>query len=198
MVNEQLVNWIKDGQAKGHSLDTLKSNLVSQGYRQEDVDDAVSSISNSTTPSASRPLQKKNSEFKNLLKKKKFLIPAVLLIVGIVFVIVLLPFVLNTSPPETLAAPVIVEEPVTAPIVKESKSITLFGGEVTIIELNDQSYEIAATFLEDGVIIRSKGEVFTLGEGETYTTIDGLNIMVVEMFISHSNAIADKATVEFS
>jgi hypothetical protein len=45
MVNQELVDYLKNGVSQGHTLDTLKQHLVTSGYQQSDVDEAAGSVS---------------------------------------------------------------------------------------------------------------------------------------------------------
>ena len=50
MVNEQLVNYFKEGVEKGTSLEVLKINLINEGWPEVDVRDAMKEISGNQEP----------------------------------------------------------------------------------------------------------------------------------------------------
>ena len=82
MVDEQLVNWLKESQSMGYSADYLKDYLAKQGYSESDINDAMSSIQ----PIKPLPVQK--TEKKDEKKRKKYLfwlIGAILLILLLLF-----------------------------------------------------------------------------------------------------------------
>ena len=62
MADDQLVNWIKDNQSKGYSLDQLKDVLINQGHSEQEVNNAISLVSISQQPSS---IPKNKSFFSN-------------------------------------------------------------------------------------------------------------------------------------
>lgn len=94
MVNEQIVNWIKENQAKGFDLESLQSQLMQSGWSQSDISEAIDFVSN-TSPAASAPTEelrlKPNPKRKSF--KRRYFIPLIFASIAVVSTIfyILLP-----------------------------------------------------------------------------------------------------------
>ena len=78
MVNQKLVDYLKEGKKKGFGLDVLKKKLVDGGFSQKDVDEASSNIEGKELPAMpaqegqveqlnQKPEEKKGSKLKWIL-----------------------------------------------------------------------------------------------------------------------------------
>lgn len=122
MADEQVVNWLKENQTRGYSLDQLKDILVQQGHSQQDVNEAVSLISKSETKQEFKPSLTTKTAKKS--KKVWWILGSTLTVfLGFFLLLALLPSSQNISNSQnlqnvqSLPAPVIqaLEEPI-API----------------------------------------------------------------------------------
>jgi len=156
MVNEQLVNWIKDNLARGYDLNSLRNQLLQGGHSQVDVDEAInykpnipplkkvggellenakkSEISGTQEVSTSNGVQSKDEKG----KKRKKLMLWIGGAIGIILLILLL-FLLFAQKELPLTTPVAVAEP--APVEPEiqkrvQRDISL-GGDFTCLLLEN-------------------------------------------------------------
>ena len=71
MVNEQLISWIKENQAKGLDLESLRNQLLQSGWSQSDIDEAINAvISETPVPADVSPPPGKPSFKEKFLKKE--------------------------------------------------------------------------------------------------------------------------------
>ncbi|MFC1685472.1 hypothetical protein ACFLZZ_00435 [Nanoarchaeota archaeon] len=165
MVDDVLVNWLRENQAKGFDLGTLRNQLIQSGRNQQEVDEAVNSLSAPaqvqapTAQSVAQPseVSAETPEAKGF-SMKKMIIPSVVLLLGIG----LLAFFLTMGGEETteqaVAAPEIeevVEEPVVDTVVEETGSVegpievTLQDRESVTIEIDGTEHDITARVYPD-------------------------------------------------
>lgn len=98
MVNEQLMDWIKENQAKGYTLDQLRANMVQSGYQEADIQEAFNSIQSTVAtpntpaalPAETAQQPKKTERIKQVASKKGVWIPALVLLVGLIGLIIFL------------------------------------------------------------------------------------------------------------
>lgn len=72
MVNQQLLDYIKQQLQQGVSRDNITNNLISQGWQQSDVNEGFSSIENFSSSQVSSPnhfLHCHNSRRERLIKQ---------------------------------------------------------------------------------------------------------------------------------
>ena len=89
MINPEIVNYIKAEKTKGTVDDTIKTNLLNNGWKQEDINEAMAAIATnrtvvgvSTNPMS--PLQLE--EIKQYRRKIKWIVFTVLTIVYILYI----------------------------------------------------------------------------------------------------------------
>lgn len=109
MVDEQIINWIRDNQSRGYSLDSLKGVLINQGYAEKEVSEAISIISGTavqpTTPPSTPTVGKKS-------RKKLWWILGSVLGAFLILIIALLAMSSPTAPNNVSPSPpIVIPEP---------------------------------------------------------------------------------------
>jgi len=136
-MGDELVNWIRENQAKGYSLDSLKGALINQGHSEKDIANAISVVSGTLAAMPeTQPLPSTQVPEKKSKKKLWWILGGVLAVfLGLIILLLLLPAPTpqnNISPAPPVEAP----ESASSVVIPESTVSTANYASTTIMNLS--------------------------------------------------------------
>ncbi|MFC1686303.1 hypothetical protein ACFLZZ_04780 [Nanoarchaeota archaeon] len=209
MVNEQLINWIKQSYAQGYELSQLHDTLIQQGYSQIEVEEAINTVSAELSPGAVADTGMKPETLETpgwrerfnktkevvmpKLKDKRIAIPALVLMAGLFGFMIFSSFGGGDVP--IVAAPEIEEPEVQEEVIPEGMVIervmiianSIREGEGSkVMSIGSQSLEVEVTGVDRPNYKASfivNEESFALSYGEEYKLTNGLIFEAVEISV---------------